>query len=33
MKLGLPRAQAVSQTVHEEPELHREFVLAANAGR
>jgi len=33
MKLGLPRAQAVSETVHEEPELHREFVQAANAGR
>jgi len=33
MKLGLPRAQAVSETVHEEPELHREFVQGANAGR
>ena len=33
MKLGLPRAQAVSQTVQEEPEMHREYVLAANAGR
>ena len=33
MKLGLPRAQAVSETVYEQPELHQEFVRAANAGR
>ncbi len=33
MKLGMPRAQAVSQAVQEEPELHREFVQAHNAGR
>ena len=33
IKLGATKAQAVSQTVHEEPELHREFVQGANAGR
>ncbi len=33
IKLGLPRAQAVAETVHEEPELHREYVQAVNAGR
>ena len=32
MKLGIPRAQAVSQTVQEEPELHKEFVQAHNVG-
>ena len=32
-KLGMHKAQAVSQTVHEEPELHREFVQGVNAGR
>ena len=31
MKLGASKAQAVSQTVQEEPELHREFVQAHNA--
>ncbi len=33
VKLGLPRAQAVAETVREAPELHREFVLAANVDR
>ena len=33
IKLGLPRAQAVAEVVHEDPELHKEFVQAANAGR
>ena len=33
MKLGKTRAQAVAQTVHEEPGLHREFVQGVNAGR
>ena len=36
MSLGngmMSRARAVSEIVHEEPELHREFVQAANAGR
>ncbi len=33
MKLGASRAQAVAQTVRDEPESHREFVQAANAGR
>ena len=33
IKLGATKAQAVSQTVHEEPELHREFVQGVNAGR
>ena len=31
MKLGMPKAQAVAQTVQEEPELHQEFVKAHNA--
>ena len=30
---GMTKAQAVAHTVQEEPELHREYVLAANAGR
>ena len=33
IKLGLPKARAISETVHSDPEAHREFVLAANAGR
>ena len=33
MKIGATKAQAVSQVVREEPELHREFVQGANAGR
>ena len=33
MTLGATKAQAVSQTVHEEPEAHREFVQGVNAGR
>ena len=32
-KLGMSRPQAVAQTVHEDPELHREFVQGVNAGR
>ena len=33
VKLGLPMAQAVAEVVDESPEIHREFVLAANANR
>jgi hypothetical protein len=33
MTLGATKAEAVAETVHEEPELHREFVQGANAGR
>ena len=33
IKLGLTRAQAVAETVHENPELHQKYVQAANAGR
>jgi ATP-dependent protease ClpP protease subunit len=33
IKLGMPKAQAVAETVRDEPEAHREYVLAANAGR
>jgi ATP-dependent protease ClpP protease subunit len=29
MKLGMPKAKAMSETVHDDPEAHREFVLAA----
>ncbi|HUS40525.1 MAG TPA: ATP-dependent Clp protease proteolytic subunit, partial [Pirellulales bacterium] len=31
--LGMSKAQAVAETVHEDPELHREFVQGVNAGR
>lgn len=33
VKLGATKAEAVAHTVHEEPELHREFVQGVNAGR
>ncbi len=33
VKRGMSKAQAVAETVHEDPELHREFVQGANAGR
>ncbi len=33
MKLGATKAQAVAQTVHEDPELHLEYVQGVNAGR
>lgn len=33
IKLGMTKAQAVSEVVREHPDLHREFVQAANAGR
>ena len=33
IKLGLTKAQAVAETVHDDPELHREFVQGVNAGR
>ena len=33
VKLGMSKARAVAETVHEDPELHREFVQGVNAGR
>ena len=33
VKLGLTKAEAVAETVHEDPEMHREFVQGHNAGR
>lgn len=33
IKLGLPKAKAVAETVHESPDLHREFVEEVNANR
>ncbi len=28
VKLGMPKAKAIAETVHDDPEAHREFVLA-----
>jgi len=33
VKFGMPKSQAVAETVHDDPEAHREYVQAANAGR